>query len=95
MTLMPCSLTHALAYMFAERARASALFSMQVQVAVLRYPEQGTDILITMNTPSHIHDDSAAAQHAGSGQKYAHLSAPDLFHSMLKTFHVIDYSLFG
>ena len=81
--------------MLVECVPADATFDMQVQLAVLRYPEKRTDILITMNTATHIHGNSAAAQYAGSGQKSAHLTAPDLFLSILKTFHVLDYSLFG
>ena len=67
---------------------------MWVQLAVLRYSEKEADILISMDTPTHIHENSLAAQHAGSGQKHAHLSAPDLFMKPLKTFHVLD-GLFG
>lgn len=62
---------------------------------MFRYPDRNTDILISMNTPMHIHEESAAAQHAGAGHKTAHLSAPALFDSMLLSFRVLDYSLFG
>lgn len=69
--------------------------SLQIQLAVFRYPEKGTDVLISMNTPIYINQESAAAQHTGSGHKTAHTSAPRLFASMLNAFHIFDYSLFG
>lgn len=68
---------------------------VQVQLAIFRYPERNTDILITMNTPVHIHQKSAAAQHTGPGHKTAHISAPKLLANMIKTFHIFDYTLFG
>ena len=67
----------------------------QVQLAIFRYSEHDTDILVSMNTPTFINAESAAAEHVASGQKNDHLKAPELFMRMLKTFQVLDYSLFG
>ena len=68
---------------------------LQVQLAVFRFPDRRTDILISMNTPMHINSCSAAAQHTRSGPVTAHLVAPELFLKMLTTFSIVDYSLFG
>ncbi len=73
----------------------SCLRSLQIQLAVFRYPDRDSDILVTLNTPVFINEASAAAQHTGAGHKTAHSSAPKLFASMLRTFHIFDYSLFG
>lgn len=69
--------------------------TVQVQLAIFRYSEHDTDILVSMNTPTFINAESAAAEHDASGQKNDHLKAPELFMRMLKTFQVSDYSLFG
>ena len=73
----------------------SCLRSLQIQLAVFRYPDRDSDLLVTLNTPVFINEASAAAQHTGAGHKSAHRSAPKLFASMLKTFHIFDYTLFG
>ena len=73
----------------------SCLRPLQIQLAVFRYPDRDSDILVTLNTPIYINEASAAAQHTGAGHKTAHSSAPKLFASMLRTFHIFDYSLFG
>lgn len=54
-----------------------------------------SDVLITLNTPIWISECSAAAEHAGSGFKGAHLVAPELFKRCLATFRILDYGLFG
>ncbi|KAL0030275.1 hypothetical protein WJX77_007077 [Trebouxia sp. C0004] len=77
------------------RQEAHTANDVQIQLAVFRYPDRGSDILVTMNTPVFINEASAAAQHTGAGHKTAHRSAPELFASMLKTFHIFDYTLFG
>ncbi len=73
----------------------SCLRFLQIQLAVFRYPDRYSDILVTMNTPIFINEASAAAQHTGAGHKTAHRSAPKLFASILRTFHIFDYTLFG
>ena len=68
---------------------------MQVQLAIFRFLERKTDILISMNTPVYINTESAAAPHAGAGHKSTHTSALALLATMLKTFHIHNYSLFA
>lgn len=77
------------------RQGSSALNKIQVALCVVRLPQQVTDLLITLNTPIFISEHSAAAEHAGAGFKGAHLTAPLLFRQMLKTFKIVDWSLFG
>lgn len=68
--------------------------NVQVQLAVFRLPDRQADILISMNTPMHIGAGSDIAQQTGSGPKTAHMLAPQLFMMMLKTFSILDFSLF-
>ncbi len=82
-------------YLFLYDMSISCLRSLQIQLAVFRYPDRDSDILVTFNTPVFINEASAAAQHTGAGHKTAHRSAPKLFASMLKTVHIFDYTLFG
>lgn len=77
------------------RAQFEGINKVQVQLVVLRLPEKNTDILISMNTPVFIHEDSSVAVDVGAGFKQLHLTAPDLFQSIVKSFTIVDWSLFG
>ncbi len=68
---------------------------VQVQLAAVRLPQQGSDILLTLNSPVVISDASAAAAHTGPGLQSAHLSAPQLFREVLRSLQVVDWGLFG
>jgi hypothetical protein len=76
-------------------ACAMSVVLVQVLLLVVRLPDQGSDLLISMNTPSFINPASSAAEHAGSGAKPAYLAAPGLFKQIIATLRIVDYSLFG
>ncbi|KAI7843900.1 hypothetical protein COHA_002444 [Chlorella ohadii] len=77
------------------RQGSQALNKVQVMLCVIRLPQHGSDVLITLNSPIYISEHSAAAEHAGAGFKGAHLTAPALFRSILATFAINDWALFG
>ena len=64
-------------------------------LAVLRMPEYKSDVLITLNTPIRISEQSAAAEQTGAGFQRASLTAPPLFEQIIRTFKIKDYGLFG
>lgn len=68
---------------------------MLVQVAAVRLPQHGSDLLITLNSAAEISSSSAAAEHAGAGRQEAAGEAGVLFAAMLRTLVIRDYSLFG
>ena len=67
---------------------------MQVQLAVMRLKEVATDLLVVLNTPVHIHECSASAEHAGAGPKQRHTEAPELFGMVLQSLVIRDMGLF-
>ena len=44
-------------------------FFLQVLLAVVRLPQQNSDVLITLNTPIYIHPASTSAKHVAAGAK--------------------------
>ena len=68
---------------------------LQVIMAVIRLQSVASEVLITLNTPMHVSERSAAAEATGAGPKAEHLAAPVLFRQVLATFKIKDYSLFG
>lgn len=68
---------------------------MQVILAIIRLKDHSSEVLVTMNTPVFISEQSAAAGNVGAGHKGDHLAAPDLFIKILSTFTIKDYGLFG
>lgn len=64
-------------------------------VAAIRLPQHESDIVLSLNTPSYISEQSAAAEHAGSGHLEMNRAALPLFRRILKNLKVVDYSLFG
>jgi len=68
---------------------------IQVLLAVIRLPQHGTDIVVSLNSPIHIVEGSAAAADAGAGPKQLHATAPQLFHAALSSLRIKDYGLFG
>lgn len=77
------------------RQGAEASNAVQVLMAVIRLPNVGSDLLITLHTPMFISSASAAAAHAGSGEKQLHLEAPQLMQQVLRSFKIVDWGLFG
>lgn len=71
------------------------ILSTQVLLGVIRLPQHGSDLVVSLNTPVFISERSAAAEHAGSGLKNAHLAALPLFRDVLASLKIIDYGLFG
>ena len=67
----------------------------QVHVAVLRVPQKQSDILVSLNTPTHIHSLSSSAQHTGPGQPAAAEGAEQILCEVLRTLRVVDWGLFG
>jgi len=78
-----------------ERQGAAAANRVLVQVAVLRLPSHGTDLLVSLNSGAVISAASSAAGAAGEGRQRAAEGAPALLAAMLKTLLIRDYGLFG
>ena len=74
---------------------AHFLHSLQVIMAIIRLHSVASEVLITMNTPMHVSERSAAAEVTGAGPKADHLAAPALFRQILASFRITDYGLFG
>jgi hypothetical protein len=83
--------------MWAAKGRqgAEASNAVQVLMAIIRLPSVATDLLVTLHTPMFISSASAAAEHAGSGEKQMHLEAPQLMQQVLQSFKIVDWVLFG
>lgn len=47
-------------------ARRATQPTVQVALCVVRLPQHGSDVLLTLNTPIYISEKSAAAEHAGA-----------------------------
>ena len=47
-------------------ARRATQPTVQVALCVVRLPQHGSDVLLTLNTPIYISERSAAAEHAGA-----------------------------
>lgn len=78
-----------------SREGGEALNKIHVQILVVRLPEHGTDMLVTLNTPIFISPHSGAAQQAGAGYKQLTEAAPALFRRMIATLRILDFGLFG
>eukprot|EP00890_Picochlorum_soloecismus_P000538 jgi/Picsp_1/1485/NSC_04963-R1_protein len=86
--------------MAAQKGRSShrqgqGINKIHILLAIIRIPEKQTDILISLNTPMFIHEDSVSAQDLGAGFKSLHESADALFLQILESFKITDWSLFG
>ena len=68
---------------------------VQVLLHIVRLPNVSSDLVITMNTPIHINQLSAAAQDIEAGDKTQHLGASDLFRRMVAALEITDWTLFG
>lgn len=77
------------------RQGPQAANTVQLLLAVVRLPTHATDLVLTLNTPMDISPLSAAAEHAGTGTRGAHLTATSLFRAMLHTLTIRDVALFG
>lgn len=64
-------------------------------LGVIRLPQHGSDLVISLNTPGFISAASAAAEHAGAGAKSGPSQALPLFRRVLASIRIVDYSLFG
>lgn len=60
---------------------------------VLRLPHKSSDVLLTLNTPIFVSEQSAAANDTGAGQKTLHYTAPELFSNMMSSFEILDWNL--
>lgn len=86
--------------MAAQKGRSShqqgpGINKIHILLAIIRIPEKETDILVSLNTPMFIHEDSVSAQDIGAGFKSLHESADALFLEILASFKISDWSLFG
>jgi len=86
--------------MAAQKGRSShhqgqGINKVHILLAIIRIPEKQTDILISLNTPMFIHEDSISAPDIGAGFKNLHESADALFLRILASFKIVDWSLFG
>lgn len=69
--------------------------ALQVLLAVIRLPQVNSDVLMTLNTPIFINPASKSAQNVTPGFKCAHERAPAEFRSLVASFQVLDWGLFG
>ena len=67
----------------------------QVMLAVVRLEEVSSDVVITLNTPISINPRSSSAKNSPAGPKGAHERAPGDFATMLHSFQVLKWGLFG
>lgn len=68
---------------------------VHVMICVLRLPHVASDIVITLSTAIAVSEHSSAAADTGAGARTDHLRAAGLFESMIQTFAISDWSLFG
>eukprot|EP00892_Ulva_mutabilis_P006145 jgi/Ulvmu1/3902/UM018_0124.1 len=83
--------------MKASKGRQSELAAntIHVMLCVLRLPHVSSDVIITLSTAMTVSEHSAAAADTGAGDRSDHLRAPALFESMIQSFAINDWSLFG
>jgi hypothetical protein len=77
------------------REGPGAANDIDVQLAILRLPGHGSDLLLSLNTPRSISGASSAAQSAGAGQKQRHVDAAYTMTRMLASLTIKDWDLFG
>lgn len=77
------------------RQAEHAANQVHVMICVLRLPHVTSDIVISLSTAVSVSEHSAAAADAGAGSRTDHLRAPGLFESMIQTFAINDWGLFG
>ena len=69
-------------------------YHINCSLLVVRIPEKKSDMLITLNSPVFIHENSAAAQHTGAGYKDTAVFAPELFRNVVLSLNIKDLNLF-
>jgi hypothetical protein len=71
--------------------------TVQLLLCIIRLPQHGSDLLITVNAPSYISPSSSAAQHADAqGQQAgAEGQAAAVMQGVLRSLRVQDWGLFG
>lgn len=77
------------------KEREEAGNRIDVQLAALRLPAVGTDLLISLSSGSVLSAGSSAAGAAGPGRGAAVAAAPGLMRAMLRSLAIRDYGLFG
>lgn len=77
------------------RQGGDAANTVHVMICVLRLPHVSSDVVITLSTAMDVSELSAAAADTGAGARFDHLRAPALFESMIQSFTVSDWGLFG
>lgn len=59
---------------------------------LIRLPPYATDFLVTLNTPTFIHPNSAASEHSFVGSQSTDPAASELFGAIIRTLRIADYS---
>jgi hypothetical protein len=77
------------------KGRSGGLNKILVAMLVVRLPAHASDLLLTLNTPVFIAEDSAAAARAGAGFKAGAGAAPALLAAVAATLRIHDFGLFG
>jgi hypothetical protein len=77
------------------RQAQSAANLVQVLIHIWRLPDVHSDVVLTLTTPMHISELSAAAQDVGAGAKTLHTTAPALFFNIIQSLRIMDTRLFG
>ena len=83
------------AYLNCSLSSAGMLPYVQVMMAIIRLQREASEVLITLNTPMHVSEHSAAAAVMQPGPKADHKGATALFRQALASFKIRDYGLFG
>ena len=68
---------------------------VQVMLAIIRLRHVASEVLVTLNTPVHVSERSAAAAAVQPGPKADHRAASALFRQALASLKIKDYGLFG
>mmetsp|Transcript_14116 Transcript_14116/g.21966 ORF Transcript_14116/g.21966 Transcript_14116/m.21966 type:complete len:196 (-) Transcript_14116:551-1138(-) len=69
--------------------------TVMLYLACLRLPKFETDLLVTLNDPIHIHQDSSSAAVIDPQAFQAKGDGKELFRSIVASVRVLDFSLFG
>ncbi|RNA05363.1 Ran guanine nucleotide release factor [Brachionus plicatilis] len=76
---------------YMSKFRETAKNLVEVHMAIFRFKDLKTDILITFNDPILINPESSSAQESNNNDKWT----TEQFLKTIETFYVADFSLFG
>jgi hypothetical protein len=77
------------------RDRAELANSVLLLLAVLRLPQHGADLLVTVNAPLFVAPGSSAGVDAAGSQPAAQATAAAVMAQLLRSLQIVDWGLFG